>query len=1034
MIRITYIILVAIGIEMLLSGCGEKTKNNSKPEENRFTKKILVEGQLNPMELEVAKDGKVFFILGDGAIKYFDQTTKKIKEVGRIKVKNDAEHGLIGFVLDPNFEKNGWIYMQYMVEDSMIEARVARITMVNDTLDYGSEKIYLRYNYGGNCCHTGGSMAMDSKGNLYIATADNTDAFSTYYSVSDDRPGLEKNDGLRSSANTNDYRGKILKIHPEKDGTFTIPEGNLFPKDSKNAKPEIFVMGCRNPFRISIDRATDILYWGEVGPDASVDSTWGPKGYDEFNRTDKAGNFGWPMFIGNNKAYSRIDFTNNSVIGINDAKKPINYSKNNTGIVELPPAQPAFIYYPYDESKEFPWTGVGGRTAIGGPVYHYDPKLNSTVKFPDYFDKKWIIADWMRNWIKSVEINDKDEPGEVYSIMPKTEFKKPIDLTFGPDGALYAIEFGSAWSNNKDTKIIKIEYNTGNRNPEAHIEAKSFFGSAPYTVTLSGLSSFDLDQEKLQYEWRDNENKVFSKEALVIYTFDKPGKYKIGLTVVDTKGARNEKEETFEIGNAKPELSIKLQNNTFYFDTTSYEIIVNDEEDGTLGKGIAQKDVKVSFAMLTSDKVLKEKDGENQVFFKGEVLVNESDCGACHLVSGKSIGPSFEQVAERYAKNASNIDKLANKVIQGGGGNWNARHQMSAHPQLTYGQAREMVNYILSIANERNISSELNTTGCLYSDSLVRSKDAPKYIISANYTDKGNANAAPLSAKQMISLRNTKIFPNEFDNIFDASISDNQFRGNHASWAMMKNIDFTSIKQLIINAKGGGTIDVKLDSITGKTIGSFALPEDMSLTISQTQIEKFKGFHDVYIVCNNLKSRLFNYQINWIKFSPVISDIPDLNQTPILQLSNKWKFINKDDLRYADPNLNTNNWKTLNIPSKWQDYGYQYAGIAWYRQQVVIPSTFKKYLESKSSIPLDLILTLGEIDDADEVYLNGKLIGKSGIFNPFKSAWGVPRLYTIPIRLVSWNQENTIAVRVLSPDLQFGGMYKGPYNISIKSE
>jgi hypothetical protein len=74
-------------------------------------------------------------------------------------------------------------------------------------------------------------------------------------------------DAQRSSGNTNDLRGKILRIHPEADGTYSIPFGNLFVRDSLH-RPEIYIMGVRNPFRFCIDPNTTTLYWADVGPNA----------------------------------------------------------------------------------------------------------------------------------------------------------------------------------------------------------------------------------------------------------------------------------------------------------------------------------------------------------------------------------------------------------------------------------------------------------------------------------------------------------------------------------------------------------------------------------------------------------------------------------------------------------------------------------------------------------------------------------------------------------------------------------------------
>src|SRR5690606_27053219 len=136
------------------------------------------------------------------------------------------------------------------------------------------------------CCHTGGSIPLDSDGYLLLSTGDNNPPFDekdpttgkTYrinthgYAPLDDRPGFENYHARRSSGNSNDLRGKIIRIKVNEDGSYTIPEGNLFPKGTAKTRPEIYIMGTRNPYRISVDTKTDYVYWGEVGPDANNDS------------------------------------------------------------------------------------------------------------------------------------------------------------------------------------------------------------------------------------------------------------------------------------------------------------------------------------------------------------------------------------------------------------------------------------------------------------------------------------------------------------------------------------------------------------------------------------------------------------------------------------------------------------------------------------------------------------------------------------------------------------------------------------------
>ena len=81
-----------------------------------------------------------------------------------------------------------------------------------------------------------------------------------------DLPGREQYDARRSSGNTNDLRGKIIRIKVNDDGTYSIPDGNLFPKGTPKTRPEIFVMGDRNPYRISVDQKQDICIGAKLDP------------------------------------------------------------------------------------------------------------------------------------------------------------------------------------------------------------------------------------------------------------------------------------------------------------------------------------------------------------------------------------------------------------------------------------------------------------------------------------------------------------------------------------------------------------------------------------------------------------------------------------------------------------------------------------------------------------------------------------------------------------------------------------------------
>lgn len=146
----------------------------------------------------------------------------------------------------------------------------------------------------------------------------------------------------------------------------------------------------------------------------------------------------------------------------------------------------------------------------------------------------------------------------------------------------------------------------------------------------------------------------------------------------------------------------------------------------------------------------------------------------------------------------------------------------------------------------------------------------------------------------------------------------------------------------------------------------------------------------------------------------------------IVSLSGNWKFSIGDDSKWANPLFDDSNWDQISVPGKWEDQGYNdYNGYAWYRK------SFRM-----NDIPLNttIYLMLGRIDDADEVYLNGREIGKSGKFPPdFKTAYDRVRKYIIPSDLLKENGENVISVKVYDSYLE-GGIVEGPAGIFIDED
>jgi cytochrome c len=463
-----------------------KVSTSYPPAENHFTKQILIQDHFfEPTEMTVLPNLDILVLQRRGEIMLYKQSTGTVKQAGFLnvyflaKVKGvNVEEGMLGLSKDPDFSKNHWVYIYYSPADSSVN-RLSRFSLENDTILNSSEKVILEVKSQREiCCHTGGSIAFGPDSLLYFSAGDNSTPFdepgqkyvSHSFAPLNSAPGHLQYDAERSAGNSNDLRGKIMRIRVRADGSYEIPAGNLFPPGTPKTRPEIYVMGNRNPYRISVDQKNSYLYWGEVGPDAANDSfaTRGPRGYDEVNQARKAGYFGWPFFVGNNYAYRQYNYlTGVSGDAFNPAK-PENHSPNNTGITELPPAQPAFIWYPYAVSPEFPELGTGGRNAMAGPVYYTD-MYPAATRYPDYYNGKLFIYDWIRGWIKVVTLQPNGDFEQMEPFMPHTVLHNCIDMESGPDGKIYLLEYGTAWfQKNPDAGLSRIDYH---EKPNAEVAA-----------------------------------------------------------------------------------------------------------------------------------------------------------------------------------------------------------------------------------------------------------------------------------------------------------------------------------------------------------------------------------------------------------------------------------------------------------------------------------------------------------------------------------------------------------------------------------
>lgn len=878
--------LLFVWLVIMLCSCTQKKEQ--KPEDNRFSKVVLATELDEPMQFEILKDEKVLFAERKGKLRLFDPESNQISTIADIPVRhtfsgisaggtNESEDGIQGVLLDPDFENNRFLYVYYSPLEGQPRYNLSRFRWEGSDLDLSTEKVMLEIAVDtGVCCHIGGGMVFDTNGNLLLATGENAQAKDGYSTI-DDRPGNETRDSQKSSANTNDLRGKILRIRPNAAGGYTIPEGNLFPEGTPKTRAEIYTMGNRNPWRLSIDSKTGWLYWGEVGPNASVDSEErGPRNYDEFNQARQAGNFGYPYFLGNNFAYRKYDFTTATAGEKFNPDKPENFSRNNTGLSQLPPAQPAFIYYPYAVSDSFPLVGSGGASAVGGPVFRKQDFKNASRVFPDYYEGKWFITDWVRGWIMAVSMNDQGDYVSMERFLPALNLKGPIDMDFGPNGDLYVLEYGNGvFKGDVTAQLVRIEYNGGNRNPIAMVSADKLAGAVPFDVKLSSSGTYDDDGDPLTYHWsivKQGDTLQTLSEPSPKVQLQEPGEYLVTLTVTDSKGSGDSKTLQLSAGNEPPLVTFDLlgANRSFYFsgDEIKYKILVNDKEDGIRNLGdpnAAIPDVSISYLPPGYDlgRLANINGPIDPITEFGVQLIDKSNCKSCHSLTTASLGPTFTSVAERYNNDKGAPDRLTRKIIEGGSGNW-GDVMMPAHPAIPQGEARAIVKYILGLGIEQEDFS-LKSEGKYILQPPAGEPAGGSFVFRASYTDKGSVIAPPQTTTDMVVLRNPVVPVIQFDEFSGVEINKHVFYNmsdlspvNSPGFIKLHSIDLMGISVIQLQTDfssekqySGWNVEIRVDSLTGQILGKTEMSRPAGTNGSgytRLKIESTEGFHDFYIV------------------------------------------------------------------------------------------------------------------------------------------------------------------------------------------
>lgn len=602
------------------------------PSDANFQKVTLSATPGEPVDLAVLPNNDVLHTTRGGEVRLNDAETGLNTLAATLDVYEHDEEGLQSIALDPDFgtDGNNWVYLYYSPpQDTPVDdpatpdvnegdapltgtpedfaafegsLKLSRFQFDGSTIDLASEQEILEVPVDrGICCHVGGDIVFDADDNLYLSTGDDTNPFeSDGYTPIDERadrnPAL---DAQRSSANTNDLRGKVLRITPKEGGGYTIPEGNLFTPGTPQTRPEIYVMGLRNPFRIELDKKTGELFIADYSPDArEADPQRGPAGTGKWSVVTEPANFGWPYCATAELPYVDYDFATGTSGETFDCSAPVNESPNNTGLRELPPVAQPDVWYGYGISEQFPELETGGIGPMAGPVYDYDKQATtgrSSVAWPEYYDGMSMFYEWTRDYVKGMTLED-GELASIEDVAGSLVTENPIDMEFGSNGALYVLEYGNGYfGQNPDAQLSRIDYigpHRGNSSVPANhtpvpvASASPTVGPSPLTVEFSSEGTTDPDGDKLRYAWDfDSDGVVDSREQNPSWTYEETGTYMANLQVTDfggkDRGRYASAEVSIEVGNQEPVVEIvnPVAGQPFEFgDTVEYEVQVTDDQ------------------------------------------------------------------------------------------------------------------------------------------------------------------------------------------------------------------------------------------------------------------------------------------------------------------------------------------------------------------------------------------------------------------------------------------------------------------------
>ncbi len=403
-----------------------------------FVIETTLDGLVKPTALALAPDGRAFISELAGVVKVVERGESNAVVILDIvdEVGASADRGLLGLVLDPGFETNGYIYLYFVVDPvfgqpnelpaSVTFCRLARYTVGTpencNAVDPASRVVLLGNTAadGTVSCHLthqGGGLAFAQDGSLLLGAGDGASYFSADGGGNVNCGalfGADCNIGAFRAQNLDCLAGKILRVDPATGAG--LPDNPYFTGDPAEPRSKVWAYGVRNPYRIVMRPESDgigSLYIGDVG--------W--KAFEELNVCRGGENFGWPCYEGPNphSAYSAMNPANSGCATLN--------TPDNPGPVTAP-----LSHWHHQFSQQSSPPGIIGKCTVGGAFY-------TGTSFPSSWHGVLFYPDFTLNWLRTMRLDENDA---LVSTSPFTfignGMSGPVDLAVDPsDGSLMVL-------------------------------------------------------------------------------------------------------------------------------------------------------------------------------------------------------------------------------------------------------------------------------------------------------------------------------------------------------------------------------------------------------------------------------------------------------------------------------------------------------------------------------------------------------------------------------------------------------------------